>query len=252
MPKIQIIGIQNIPLIMLNDDIARIICTAAANQNTPLLDKDILVITQKIVSKAEGQIFHLNTIHASPFAHHVSQITTKDARIIELILREAKSIVRMIGHHLITETRQGWICANSGLDQSNVSGGDTVTLLPQDSDQSAQRIRQQIHEYTGKDVAVIISDTFGRPFRFGHMDVCIGIAGLSPLLDLRGKKDLFGYEMRVKRTAIGDELASAAELVIGNCEEKIPAAIIRGYNYRSNNSAKATDVIMPRENNLFI
>jgi coenzyme F420-0:L-glutamate ligase/coenzyme F420-1:gamma-L-glutamate ligase len=252
LPGIQVIGIQNIPLIMPKDNIAQIICSAAAHQNTPLLDKDILVITQKIVSKSEGQIFKLSTIQASSFAHQVSKTTRKDARIIELILREAKSIVRMIGHHLITETRQGWICANSGLDQSNVSGGDSVTLLPQDSDQSAQRIRQQIREYTGKDVAVLISDTFGRPFRLGHVDICIGIAGLSPLLDLRGKKDLFGYEMRVKRTAIGDELASAAELVIGNCEEKIPAAIIRGYNYKSNESAKAIDAIMPRENNLFM
>jgi coenzyme F420-0:L-glutamate ligase/coenzyme F420-1:gamma-L-glutamate ligase len=252
LPGIQIIGIQNIPLIKPNDDIAQIICTVAANQNTPLLDKDILVITQKIISKSEGRIVKLNTVQVSPFAHHVSKITAKDARIIELILREAKSIVRMIGHHLITETQQGWICANSGLDQSNVSGGDAVTLLPHDSDQSAQRIRQQIREYTGKDVAVLISDTFGRPFRLGHTDICIGIAGLSPLLDLRGQQDLFGYQMRVKRTAIGDELASAAELVIGNCQEQIPAAIIRGYTYKKDDSAKAIDAIMPRENNLFM
>lgn len=252
MPGIQIIGIQKIPLIKPKDDIAQIICAAASNQNTPLLDKDILVITQKIISKSEGRIVKLNTVQASPFAQHVSKITDKDARIIELILREAKSIVRMIGHHLITETQQGWICANSGLDQSNVSGGDAVTLLPQDSDQSAQRIRQQIRKYTGKDVAVLISDTFGRPFRLGHMDICIGIAGLNPLLDLRGQQDLFGYQMRVKRTAIGDELASAAELVIGNCREKIPAAIIRGYTFNEDDSAKAIDAIMPRENNLFI
>lgn len=252
MTGIQIIGIQNIPLIEPKDDIAQIICTAAANQNTPLLDKDILVITQKIISKSEGRIVKLNTVEVSPLALHVSKITGKDARIIELILREAKSIVRMIGHHLITETQQGWICANSGLDQSNVSGGDAVTLLPQDSDESAQRIRQQIQEYTGKDVAVLISDTFGRPFRLGHTDICIGIAGLSPLLDLRGQQDLFGYQMRVKRTAIGDELASAAELVIGNCQEQIPAAIIRGYAYKPDDSAKAIDAIMARENNLFM
>lgn len=252
MSGIQVIGIQNIPLIKPQDDIAQIICTAAAKQNTPLRDKDILVITQKIVSKSESRIVKLNTVQVSPFSHHVSKMTEKDARIIELILREAKSIVRMIGHHLITETRQGWICANSGLDQSNVSGGDAVTLLPQDSDQSAQRIRLQIREYTGKDVAVLISDTFGRPFRLGHVDICIGIAGLSPLLDLRGQQDLFGYQMRVKRTAIGDELASAAELVIGNCQEKIPAAIIRGYTYTPNDSAKAIDAIMPRKNNLFM
>jgi coenzyme F420-0:L-glutamate ligase/coenzyme F420-1:gamma-L-glutamate ligase len=252
LPGIQIIGIQNIPLIEPNDDIAQIICTAAANQNTPLHNKDILVITQKIISKSEGRIVKLNTVQVSPFAQHVSKITEKDPRIIELILREAKSLVRMIGHHLITETQQGWICANSGLDQSNVSGGDAVTLLPQDSDQSAQRIRQQIRKYTGKDVAVLISDTFGRPFRLGHTDICIGIAGLSPLLDLRGQLDLFGYQMRVKRTAIGDELASAAELVIGNCQEQIPAAIIRGYTYTTDNFAKAIDAIMPRESNLFM
>jgi coenzyme F420-0:L-glutamate ligase/coenzyme F420-1:gamma-L-glutamate ligase len=250
--EIRVIGIKGIPLIAVHDDLGKLICDAAEAQGTPLQDGDILVVTQKIVSKAEGRIVRLETVKASSFARLASRRLRKSPRLVEVILQEAKSIVRMVGHHFITETRHGWICANSGVDQSNVSGGDSVTLLPVDSDRSARQIRERVQAVTGHRVSVIVSDTFGRPFRRGHVDVCIGVSGMSPLLDLRGEKDLFNYVMRVKRTAVGDELASAAELVIGNCREKIPAAIIRGLPFSFDESAKASDIVMPWENNLFL
>jgi len=249
--EIRVIGIGGIPLIKRNDDLGKLICDAAEKQDTPIIDRDIIVVTQKIVSKAEGRLVRLKDVIVSPFSRQAAQGLRKCPQLVEVILGEAKSIVRMVGGHLITETREGWICANSGVDRSNVSGGDVVTLLPVDSNRSAIRIRERIMELTGKQVAVIITDTFGRPFRLGHVDICIGVSGISPFLDLRGEKDLFGYVMRVKRAAIGDELASAAELVMGNTREKTPAAIIRGYKYSFDESAKASDIIMPMEKNLF-
>jgi coenzyme F420-0:L-glutamate ligase/coenzyme F420-1:gamma-L-glutamate ligase len=249
--EIRVIGIGGIPLIKRDDDLGKLICDAAEMQNTPISDGDIVVVTQKIVSKAEGRLVRLKDVTVSPFSRKAAQGLRKCPELVEVILGESKSIVRMVGGHLITETRDGWICANSGVDRSNVSGGDTVTLLPVDSDRSALRIRERITELTGKQVAVIITDTFGRPFRLGHVDICIGVSGISPFLDMRGEKDLFGYVLRVKRAAIGDELASAAELVIGNSREKIPAAIIRGYKFAFDESAKASDIIMPMEKNLF-
>jgi len=249
--EVRIIGVRGIPLINPNDDLGKIICDAAENQGTFLLEDDVIIVTQKIVSKAENRIFKLNEVEASLLAKKIGKKTHKRPELVELILGEAESIVRMRGGHIITETRQGWICANSGVDLSNVSGGDSATLLPLDPDLSAKRIRNRIKELTGKRVAVIISDTFGRPFRIGHMDVAIGSAGISPILDARGGKDLFGYTLRVKQTAIVDELASAAELVIGNTTEKVPVAIIRGYRYSTSDSERSTQLVMPKERNLF-
>lgn len=250
--EIQIIGIQGIPIIKFNDDLGKIICDAAKKQGTPIQDRNILIVTHKIVSKAEGRVIKLKNIKISPFARKASKYLRKDPRLVEVILREAKSIVRMAKGHLIVETKHGWVLANAGVDQSNVSGGDSVVLLPLDPDRSAQKIRERIQELTEKRTAVIISDTSGRPFRLGHIDICIGVSGISPLLDLRGKKDLFGYVLKVKRTAVCDELASAAELVIGNSGNKIPCAIIRGYPFTFDNTAKASDIIMPWKKNLFV
>jgi coenzyme F420-0:L-glutamate ligase/coenzyme F420-1:gamma-L-glutamate ligase len=166
--EIRLIGIRGIPLIKRDDDLGKLICDAAETQDTPILDRDIIVVTQKIVSKAEGRLVRLKDVTVSPFSRQAAQGLRKCPQLVEVILGEAKSIVRMVGGHLITETRDGWICANSGVDRSNVSGGDTVTLLPVDSDRSARRIRERIMELTGKQVAVIITDTFGRPFRLGR------------------------------------------------------------------------------------
>jgi coenzyme F420-0:L-glutamate ligase/coenzyme F420-1:gamma-L-glutamate ligase len=249
--EVKIIGITGIPLINPGDDLGEMISEAAARQGTPIMDGDVLIVTQKIVSKTEGRIYRLEDVTPSYFARTVSRYSRKDPRLIELILRDSKAIVRNVGGHLITETRHGWICANAGVDKSNVSGGDSVTLLPRDPDQSASRIRRRIEVLTNTTVAVIVSDTFGRPFRIGHTDVAIGSSGIDPVYDLRNTEDLFGYVLRVKRTAIIDELASAAELVIGNAREKVPAAIVRGYAYPASEDAKATNLVMPRATNLF-
>jgi len=251
-PKVTIIGIMGIPMINENDDLGEIVCEAAQRQGTPIEDGDIVVIAQKIVSKSEGRVVALKDVQPSELAKTMSGRSKKSAQLIELILRESKSIVRMVNGHLITVTRQGWTCANSGIDVSNVSGGSHAALLPEDSDESAHRIRNRVKSLTGKSVVVIISDTFGRPLRDGHIDVAIGSSGINPLLNLRGEKDLFGYTLRVKKTAIVDELASTAELVIGQAQEQIPAAIVRGYPYRPSESAKSTELLRPKEKELFL
>ena len=249
--EVRVVGISGIPLIKPGDDLGRIICDTAEKQGSPLLDGDIVVVTQKIVSKTEGRIFRLKDVKPSPLAKRIAKRTRKEPELVELIFRDAKSIIRLYGGHIITETRHGWVCANSGVDVSNVSGGDTATLLPVDPDESAKRIRKRIKELSGRNVAVIISDTFGRPFRIGHTDVAIGSSGINPILDMRGTKDLFNYLLRTKQTAIIDELASAAELVIGNSTEKIPVAIIRGYKYPVSETLSATHLVMSAERNLF-
>jgi coenzyme F420-0:L-glutamate ligase/coenzyme F420-1:gamma-L-glutamate ligase len=171
---------------------------------------------------------------------------------VEVILRESKSIVRMGDSHLITETTHGYICANAGVDQSNVPGERVVTLLPKNPDRTAREIRQKIMRLTGKDVAVIISDTHGRPLREGEINIAIGVAGINPIRDRRGETDLFGYILKVKQTAIADELASAAELVIGQAKEGIPVAIIRGYPYPKSEKASTKMLIRKKRRDLFI
>lgn len=248
--EIRILGINGIPLLKKGDDIAKAILDAAEKQGTPVVEDDVLVVTQKIVSKVEGRVYRLSEIQPSILAKRLGRKLDKDPAIVELVLRESRAIVRMSGKHLITETRHGFICANSGVDVSNVSGGDAAALLPVDPDRSARDLREQIRRLSGKNVAVIVSDTFGRPFRIGHTDVAIGSAGIAPVLDLRGEQDLFGYVMKVKETAIIDELASAAELAIGNSNEAVPAAVIRGFKYAHSDEG-ARKLVMQRKNNLF-
>lgn len=250
--EVRVIGVKGIPIIKPKDDLGKIIYEAVEKQGISFLDGDIIVVTQKIVSKAEGRVFHLKSIRPSHLAKKIASRSRKEPELVELILRDAESIVRLYGGHIITETRQGWICANSGVDVSNISGGDSAALLPINPDRSAQQIRKRIKELSGRRLAVIISDTFGRPFRIGHIDVAIGSSGISPILDLRKKKDLFGYILRIKQTAIIDELASTAELVIGNADEKIPVAIIRGYIYPTSESLTATHLVMSKERSLFL
>lgn len=249
--RIEIFAITGLPIIKKGDELASLICQAAENQGTPIENGDIIVITHVIVSRAEGNVVNLETITPSEFAKNVAETTSKDAKFVEVILRESKSIVRMSDGKLITETRNGVICANSGIDRSNVPGNNNVALLPKDADRSAHMIKQKILELTKKDVAVIVSDTHGRPLRQGEVNIALGIAGLEPLHDRRGEQDLFGYKIRIKRTAIADELASAAELIIGQTNEAIPVAIIRGYHYLKSENAKAKKLIRPRERDLF-
>lgn len=252
MDTIQIIGIERLPTVKTGDDLAELICNAAESQGTRIQNGDILVITHVIVSRAEGRVVNLDEVVPSEFAKSIAEQYGKDPTLVEVVLRESKSIRRMGDGKLITETKHGFICANSGIDKSNVPGERNVALLPEDPDRSAEEIREKIRRLTGCDVAVVISDTHGRPLRKGEMNVAIGVAGIKALRDRRGERDLFGYVLKVKQTAIVDELASAAELAIGQANEGIPVAIIRGYNYLKSENAKATDLIRPKEEDLFL
>jgi coenzyme F420-0:L-glutamate ligase/coenzyme F420-1:gamma-L-glutamate ligase len=250
--KIEIFGVAGLPIVKEGDDLAALICQAATRQGTPVQNGDIIVITHVVVSRSEGKVVNLESVSPSEFAKSIAKRVNKDPQLVEVILRESKSVVRMRDGKLITETNQGLVCANSGIDRSNVPGKDNVALLPENADQSAQRIRQKIMKISGKDAAVIISDTHGRPLRHGEINIALGVAGFEPIRDRRGERDLFGYLIKVKRTAIADELSSAAELVIGQANEGIPVAIIRGYHYPKSEDAKATELIRPREKDLFI
>jgi coenzyme F420-0:L-glutamate ligase/coenzyme F420-1:gamma-L-glutamate ligase len=249
--SVNIIAVENLPLIKRGDDLAELICNAAEKQNTPIQEKDVLVITHVAVSKAEGNVVNLDDVSPSERAKEIAQRTEKEPALVEVILRETKEIVRMRPNSLITETKSGIVCANAGVDRSNIEGERNIVLLPKDANMSAQKIREKIMELTGYDVAVIVSDTHGRPFRMGEINVAIGVAGIKPIRDRRGEKDLFGYVLKIKQTAVADELASAAELVIGQADEGIPVAIIRGYKYQATENASATELTRPKEKDLF-
>ena len=250
---IRIIGLKGIPIpVKKGDDLASLTFDAAREQGTPLEKGDVVVFAQTVVSKAEGRTASLKDVIPSEFAENVASRIEKDPRIVEVILRESRSIRRMGDGHLIAETRHGFVCANAGVDKSNVADEDVVTMLPEDPDRSARQIRKALMSLSGKDVAVLITDTWGRPFRHGQINVAIGVAGMNPIRDRRGEKDLFGYTLKVKQTAVADELAAAAELVIGQGAEGVPVAIIRGYGYIPKDRATARKLLMPREKDLFI
>jgi len=251
-PTIQVIGVKGLPIVKEGDSIAKLICVAAEKQGTPIQDGDIIVITHVFASRAEGAVVNLDTVVPSEFAKSWAQKFNKDPALVEVVLRESKRIIRMDDGKLITETKHGFICANAGVDQSNVLGKHNVALLPKKPDNSARKIRREIRQLNGKDVAVIISDTHGRPLREGEINIAMGVAGISPIRDRRGETDLFGYVLRVKRTAVADELSSAAELVIGQANEGIPVAIIRGYPYLKSEKGKATELIRQKSEDLFI
>jgi len=196
-------------------------------QGVTLQEDDVIVVTQKAVSKSEGRFVNLETVEPSPFAIELAATWEKDPRHVEVVLRESKRIVRMDHGVIICETRHGLVCANAGVDASNVPNGHLM-LLPVDPDASAQRIREGLRRETGVDVPVIISDTFGRPWRTGYTEVAIGVAGMLPILDYVGRLDTHGRELRATWICIADELASAAELVTGKVN-RVPVALIRGY-----------------------
>ena len=209
-----------------SDDVADLILSSV-----DISENDILVVAQKIISKQEGRIVDLSTIRPSLLAEGISSQYQKDPRIVELILSESKRIVRMKNGILIVETNGGFICANAGIDESNVKDG-YATLLPINSDVSAQKIRDKIMNKTNKNIAIIISDTFGRPFRMGQTNHAIGISGLNPILDYEGTLDSFGKVLRVTAIAIADELSGAAELVMGKSLNR-PVVLIRGYSFNA-------------------
>lgn len=251
MKSVKVIAVENLPLIKKGDNIAQLIYDAAKRQKTHLQEKDVIVITHVAVSKSEGNVVNLDEISPSERAKEIAHQTGKEPALVEVILRETEEIVRLGNNSLITETKSGIVCANAGVDKSNIEGERNVVLLPKNPDASAQRIRREIRKLSGCDVAVIVSDTHGRPLRMGEINVAIGVSGLKPIRDRRGEKDLFGYVMKIKQTAVADELASAAELVIGQTNEGIPVAIIRGYGYCADENATARSLTRPKEKDLF-
>jgi len=248
----QVIGVEGIPLIRDGDDLAELVVRASGKQGTPLENGDVLVLCHVAVSKAEGRTIDLTKITPSQIASNFSLLVGKDPRLVEVILRESRAIRRMAPGVLITETMQGFVCANAGVDKSNIPGDDIVAPLPADPDASARRIRERLREVAGVNVAVIIADTHGRAHRDGEVNVAVGSSGLHVIRDRRGEKDLFGYVLKVKRTAIADELAAAAELVIGQADEGVPAAIIRGYRYPPSEESNARELVRPKGTDLFL
>lgn len=249
MGRIEVFGIPGLPEIAAGDDLATQIVAAAADSGTPLTDRDVVVITSKVVSKAEGRAVELAAVEPSTFATSWATRWDKDPRVVEVVLRESKRIIRQIGPVLITETHHGFCCANSGVDQSSSGAHDRVLVLPEDSDASARRFRRRFADL-GLDVAVIVSDTFGRPWREGQTDVAIGIAGMHPLHSYIGQHDPHGHEFRVQEICVADELTAAAELVKGNTS-RVPVAVIRGYEWVTDDEATMAPVLRDSERDLF-
>ena len=217
-------------------------------KSTVINDYDILIFSQKIISKNEGRIVDLSSVNPSLLASGIASSYGKDPRLVELILSESKRIVRMQDSVIIVESNHGFVCANAGIDESNVRDG-YVTMLPEDPDQSADKLKKQIEQRTKKNTAVIISDTFGRPFRLGQANIAIGIAGMEPIIDYKGKPDTFGKILQVTAIAVADELCSASELVMGKVEN-CPVAIIRNFKFDFSD-AKIQKIIRPKTEDLF-
>ena len=245
---VTITAVEGIPEVRAGDDLAALIHAAAERQGLAFEDGDVIVVTQKAVSKAEGRLVDLNDVAPSPLAVELATNWEKDPRHVEVVLRESKRIVRMDRGVIICETRHGFVCANAGVDASNAPDGRLV-LLPLDPDASARRIRDGLRRLAGADVAVIVSDTFGRPWRSGFTEVAIGVAGMLPIIDYVGKVDTQGRELRATWICVADELASAAELVTGKLN-RVPAALIRGYVVpRGEGSAR--DILREAEKDMF-
>jgi len=257
---IEILGLKGIPLVKKGDNIPKIILNSLKDNDISLKDKDIVVIAQSLVSKSIGQIRNLDDITPTEKANEIFNILTpkaaqlslpkKDPQLIQLIIDEAKEIIKT-EHVLITETKHGFVCADAGIDKSNIKGNRNVTLLPKDSDHEAEKIRESLKQKTKKEVAVLISDSFGRSFRVGAVGVSIGVSGIDAILDLRGRKDLYGYEMQSTIMGQVDSLASAAQLVMGESNEGIPVVIIRGYNFEYNEKSTIKSILRNKDIDLF-
>ena len=230
MSTIALIPIPDIPQIQPGDDLVSILLDAIDRSKVGLKDGDILVMCQKIVSKAEGAVVDLKTVEPSDFAHQIADQWEKDPRIVEVVLRESNRIVMMKNGVVITETKRGWVCANSGVDASNTLADDIVIVLPDDPDRSAKNIRIAIQERRNISVGIVITDTFGRPWRDGLVEFALGVSGFEGLLDLRGGEDLQGRELSHTVISVADELACAAGLLMEK-SAAVPAVIVRGYKY---------------------
>src|SRR5688572_12701861 len=251
--RIEVLALEGIPEVRVGDDLARMVVDAlrATPDALPAREDDVLVVTQKVVSKAEGAVADLTAIEPRPEAVAFAERWDRDPRPVEIVLRQAKRVVRMANGVVTTETAHGFVCANGGIDASNVGpeSGSIVTLLPVDPDASASRIRAAVRDATGVDIPVVVSDSFGRPWRYGIVDVAIGVSGLLPLEDLRGVPDHDGRVMKSTVRAVADELASAAELTLGKRSGR-PVALVRGAGF-TRGEASIRDVLMPEAFDLF-
>jgi coenzyme F420-0:L-glutamate ligase / coenzyme F420-1:gamma-L-glutamate ligase len=243
--EIRVIPLRDIPEIEDGDDLTDLLADAAERVGG-LEDADVVVVAQKAVSKAEGRVVSLDDLE--PSAQAIELAEDRDPRHVEAILQESVRVIRVRPPLIIVETRHGFVCASAGVDASNAKGAGTLILLPLDPDASAERIRSGLRDRTGREVGVIVSDSFGRPFRQGTTDVALGVAGLTPLRDLRGVRDRWGYELQSTQIAVADELASAAELAMGKVDG-IPAVVIRGVDLRGEGTG--ADIVIPEERDLF-
>jgi coenzyme F420-0:L-glutamate ligase / coenzyme F420-1:gamma-L-glutamate ligase len=247
--------LQNIPLIRQNDNLADVLLKSLQKTNIQLHNNDILVVAQKIVSKSEGRAVNLATIVPSPRALELAEKSKKDPRVVELMLQESNEILRIRVGTIIVEHKLGFVCANAGIDHSNVAGGgneneEYVLLLPEDPDQSARTIREQIKQKTGITTGVMVIDSHGRAWRNGTVGICIGLSGIPALVDERGWKDLFGYTLQITVVGVADELAAAASLMMGQAAEGIPAVHVRGFPYPLGEGS-LKELIRPKEQDMF-
>lgn len=249
MKRIELIGVEGIDEIGAGDSIGELICDACARQGLILADDDVLVVAQKIVSKCEGRVVRLNTVTPSGRAQELGKQLDKEPKLVEVILGQSRKVIRAGGRALIVETQHGFICANAGVDQSNV-GLRQVALLPLDPDGSARAIRAVIAQRAGKNPAVIITDSFGRAWRLGTVDVAVGVAGMGAVKDERGLEDRYGYRLKAAVAAVADEIAAAAELVMGK-RDGVPVVIVRGYEIDKKEDATVKELLRPEEEDLF-
>jgi len=249
MKRLELFGLEGIGEVNAGDSIGALICVACAQQGIELVDDDVLVVAQKIISKAEGRLVRLDGVKPSERARQLGRDLDKEAKLVEVILGESRKVIRTGGRALIVETHHGFVCANAGVDQSNV-GLRQVALLPQDADRSAREIRREIQTRARKTVGVIISDSFGRAWRLGTADVAVGVAGMKPIKDERGLKDRHGYELKAAVAAVADEIASAAELVMGK-RDGVPVVIVRGYHLEKKEDGSVQELLRPEAEDLF-
>jgi coenzyme F420-0:L-glutamate ligase/coenzyme F420-1:gamma-L-glutamate ligase len=249
MGTIAIIPIPGVPRVRPGDDLAALLIEAIERSRVGLKAGDVVAVCQKVVSKSEGRTIELDAVTVSPYAARVAATLAKDPRLIEVILGETTRIVKMADGHLICETGPGWICANAGVDESNGVAPGTVTLLPLDADASAERLREAFSAVAGGAIGAIITDTFGRPWREGQVEVALGVAGVGALLDFRGRRDLTGRDLHHTVLAVADELAAAAGLVMEK-DSGVPAVVIRGYGWDAT-QGRGRDLIRPRALDLF-
>lgn len=247
---LEIFSLKYFPIIKRNDNIAQEILTSLRKNNLEIKNGDIIIIAQSIISRAEDRLIKLGEVNPSDFAMEIAKQSNKDPRHVEMILKEAKNICKNRNGVLVTETKHGFVCANSGIDKSNVPGENTISLLPVDPDNSAKKIQEYIKKQAKKNVAVIISDTHNRPFRLGAINIAIGCSGINPLKSYLKETDLFGYSLKSSIVSIADQLCSAAGLMMGEAKEGTPVIIIRGYKF-SEKDISAKTLIRPAERDYF-